>query len=406
MNTHPTEQLPPTVENYGRGVNLARELNVQGISYTYQPVEETQSPTYESVFTLHHEAQPTTAGEPVVRLYRGVDLVDASVLHQVPYALRIGNPDTETDTAKAVAAVEAFVQQPSMANLLDYSELIKVDADQAAQDIIDSRIDNIEQGILRGRLLIDVLKEEHIKSFVGRGTIDLSPFIATTTDPKNAQAFGRGVVLVLDVPRSLLAGEGENNEVLLAGPLPAECITAVAVKRSEYCHYGIESIFGLLPPTVENMVPGDEPLAEIKEIQLDDEARLDEDFEIVVSRRLARLAQTTPSELLADTELPTGDDRYWRTLELLYDKYLDKLPDYANTPYDDCWKDPQYVFDKGSEPSTRKPGIFERAKVTEMMLAELKHHYAQLVKTEARRAARRAARFGSLAIDGSETVSQ
>ena len=381
----------PTGE-FGRGAKLAEAMTAEGVDFAFQPLA---SPSYDGMFTLNHPAKEGEPVEPTVRLYRGVNDVDGSILHQVPYALK-GRSESgiaAVDDPVQGAKVDKFISDPSYENLRDYVESGKEVADEYTKGKINERLHKIENNILRGDSLSEALRQAHIGSLVGRGNLDISPYISTAPDPENAERFGSGAVMVLDVPISKIAGWGEQGEALIVGELPLSSIKAVALKHSENSGPAIDKIIDSFPGLPAGSTDTNEFLQAYKA------APANEADKVAVSgARSAELLATIPDDIKEAITLPeAGTESYKRLQEALFDYYLKQMPDVAEYNYAGQMEDPDFVHDLRVDAFDRKPEPYNRDKVTDGMLQELGKEHAIHLKQEQRRRERALERLGHVA---------
>ena len=364
------EQMPGIeLGNLGRSSALAEAIQAEGIDFEYIPL---QSPAYESLYVLkHHQGEAGTLREPTVRLYRGVSNIDDSVLHQVAYAAKGRREDGtagKSDDPVLLAMVERFSAEPSYDNLRSYALRLAEGSNQYVTNMITARLRTLENGILSGHSLASELVCAHIASSVIIGDTDISPFISTSPDPENAQRFGGGAVLILDVPASQVHGKGETGEVLVVGELPPTAVSAIAIKRSEYTNTGIAEITALFPS------PPESNLEYVPTPEFEPPSRAD--LEAVSAARSAQLLEATPAEIRSSIATPEpGPHAYRQLQQRLYDYYKAAVPDLEGLHYKNQRADQDYQYDLRIHVLDRKTEPYNRDKVTDGMLHELLEGY-------------------------------
>jgi hypothetical protein len=373
-------------QTYGRSHEVAVALQERGVAFTYTKLD---SPAYEGLYELKHEQGENL---PTVRLYRGVSEVDESVLDQVPYN---GKGWQEDDKIRAIydpaytAMVERFNSDPSYTNLNAYANYIASTSDEITADRVADRLHKIENKILSGESLSDALVDAHISSRVGIGHVDISPYISTSSDPENAQRFGSGAVLVLNVPASQVKGVGEQGEVLVTGKISVESISAIAVKRSANIHYGIDAIVELFPPESPQNVK------DINQTPEDNEGASASDIEAVSAVRCTQLLEATPTSVRESIPIPeAGPESYLQLQQSLFDYYASNTPDLLDQRYRGQLQDKDYKFDLNIAVLDRKTEPYTREKVTDSMLREMQREF----QIEQRRQQRRAERLGRIGL--------
>ena len=394
MEILPSQVIDPTLqadranESYGRSAAVAEALRAEGVDFSFTTLGD---PNYSGLFVLNHgESLDRAEGEPTMRLYRGVSALDASVLNQVPYALRAeryGDVTSQNPTSAMKAAVGAYLENPSFDNLMGYVGQLKSRLpDEKAIDTVDARVRKIENRILSGQSISESVREAHIDSFVGRSSADISPYIATTLSPENAERYGNGAVIVLDVPLSKIAGLGEQNEVLVSGEIPFQSISAIATKRSEFSLYGIKDIVHLLPKTPANNIEDAGTYLEQSAETLKPSVV---DLISVSLKRSNQLLKATTPDVREAIDLPEdGPYSYTQLQEKLFNYYLLAMPELEGALYENTLTDKEYEFDLRTDVLDRKLEPYSRSKVTDGMLKELAHNYDRKLIQKQRRQAR------------------
>src|SRR3989338_4452280 len=116
----------------------------------------------------------------MIRLYRGVSHLDASLLEQVPYALR-GETDEKTKKPEVLEAVRPYLSE-------------------WAQSKLDEDLERFEDDVLSGESTRRTLVYKQLGHNGGYADRDLTPYISASTDLSEAVGYGQKGVLIIDMP--------------------------------------------------------------------------------------------------------------------------------------------------------------------------------------------------------------
>lgn len=180
--------------------------------------------------------------QPRVRVYRGIseynsgtDNLGEQVFSQRPYALKKPTPRSNSAFTRSTELASSEAHE-DIAKFLDtgrFTDLVEAfrQADLSDYDrkfIENSRLKDMATSLINypGRTLRQELAFHHVAAPSGTPTQDVSPFVATSLAPGKAMRHGN-VMLVLDVPVSVVEGYGEEDEVLVGLAIEPEWISAV-----------------------------------------------------------------------------------------------------------------------------------------------------------------------------------
>ncbi|MCS7092275.1 MAG: hypothetical protein NZM26_02910, partial [Patescibacteria group bacterium] len=170
--------------------------------------------------------------EKMVRVYRGVNQLDASLLKQVPYAMRA---EGENETGSVVLdnltqEVAILANEPTYENLIKYVNKAKSQMNEIQRTKLDRDLAEIESGILKGNSVRTELIYHQIGHNGGFFDSGISPYLSVSWSPSEALEYAglNGAILVIDVPISQIEDFGDNcTETNLKGVLDPNNITAI-----------------------------------------------------------------------------------------------------------------------------------------------------------------------------------
>lgn len=347
---------------------------------------------FERALVFPHNYQGT---EPLVRIYRGINQLDETLLNQVPYALRTREKDAETISVldHARAEVDALTAEPTYENLLRYVDAVWPDLSddeigRFARSLADMEDSVMNDGISLRRCLV----HETFKFGGGVYTdTGIAPYISASNKMREAAGYGgRGGFMILDVPLSKIeAITGKNDgEVTVKGAIPPEYISALVIKtrgNHEDSEAGLANelakVAETLAPHIKHQVLDRrqtlESYSKLQEKEGEvDKANYQRDVEMIQARR-AKLVGAKWPDLLPDgvkvKAIMEADkiDIYTATKRAIYDQLMDR---YAKTGGHPSNFEGDYVFDKGIN---RETGDYEdikysRSNITDAMLEKIR----------------------------------
>lgn len=176
-----------------------------------------------------------TPKEKVVRLYRGVNHMDSSILEQIPYAMRAENSTGKPTILENVRQeVEELAKNPTYKNLLAYVNKVRSNLTQKETRRLEQDFIRIEDGILKGYSTRKELLYKQIEHGGGWGDSGITPYISTSIDPYEAVGYGKAGLIVMDVPLSEIEDfKSDAKEVNIKGTLNKKYITAIMPRKRE-----------------------------------------------------------------------------------------------------------------------------------------------------------------------------
>lgn len=332
--------------------------------------------------------------EQRLRVYRGINHLDESMLAQIPYALR-----TEHESGKPIALgsvrseVERLAEEPTYEHLANYVDKVRPLLSEKEQARLDADLDTIERWVLElGHSVRKALMYRQIVHNGGWGTSGTAPYLSASTDFAHAAGYGSkhgGGVLVLDVPLSKLEDfDGADEELCIKGVLDPSYITAIVphvVQRiddavwKEDAQYAAMRLNELMPaegPTQEEWLELRKQKVAAREQW--DEAQRAKDIEAIARRRTGRLLARFP-EAVVDSQARTGTDseNYVRVKQAVYDHLKARFEKHNRAPLE--------MQSYRSEDPEKGHVYFKREEVDDLMLEEARRVVEYLEKRAADR---------------------
>ena len=342
----------------------------------------------EAIIFDKKEASP----EKMARLYRGINHLDASVLEQIPYAMRTENGTGKPTTLENVRQeVDTLAKNPTYENLLAYTYKVRqhLSSDEARR--FDEDFARIEDGILDGNSTRKELIFKQIEHGGGWGESGISPYISTSFDPYEAAGYGNEGLIIMDVPLSQIEDfRADATEANIKGALDKKYITAILPRKREGAKEKEQlnqEIYQALQKVYENApanLYSDEELRAERERKLTEETQSDKeqwnkDVEVVRQKRVAKLTRRFPEvKLDLQSSLEQGADIYTKAKRDIFDFYksrLEKIGRNGRNIEDYEYQEKEYGEQKK----------FDREKSNDIMLLKLKALVEQLEEKEEER---------------------
>ncbi len=335
---------------------------------------------FSEIIILDKKEIPT---EKMARLYRGINHLDASVLEQIPYAMRTENGSGKPTILESVRQeVDTLAKNPTYENLLAYTDKVRSNLSPEEVRRMDDDLARIENGILDGNSTRKELIYKQIEHGGGWGDSGITSYISASFSPYEAAGYGNEGLVVIDVPLSEIEDfRADGTEVNIKGALDKKYITAILPRKREgtkekeqlnqEIYRALEKVYASITvPLFDNK----EMLSQ-REQKLLQEAELDKeqwkkDVELVRQKRVAKLAKKFP-EVKIDSgsseqnSLEQGVDSYTKVKQDIFDQYKTRLEKIGRNGrnIDD------YEFSE-TEYSERKK--FDREKTSDIMLIKLR----------------------------------
>ena len=317
--------------------------------------------------------------EKLVRLYRGVGHLDASVLEQIPYAMRTESGTSTPKTLDHVRQeVDSLAHDPTYQNLLTYADKVRSYLKPEEVRRLDEDIKRIEDGILEGYSTRKELVMKQIEHNGGYGDSGISPYVSASYNPYEAAGYGQKGLMIIDVPLSEIEDFGPNStEVNIKGALNKKYITAIlprsagAKKEREQIN---EDLYNALQVVFDGAPVGlyeNENLKEEREKRAAEKSELDreqweKDVAIVRQKRVAKLKKIFP-EVKFDNQSTSGEelDIYTKAKRDIFDFFKSRL----EKPGRNRRNIEDYKYQEKEYGEIKR---FNREKVDELMLQKLK----------------------------------
>lgn len=344
----------------------------------------------EAIIFDNKEASP----EKMARLYRGINHLDASVLEQIPYAMRTENGTGKPITLENVRQeVDALAKNPTYENLLAYTDKVRPHLSQDEARRLDEDLSRIEDGILDGHSTRKELMFKQIEHGGGWGESGVTPYVSASFDPYEAAEYGNEGLMVIDVPLSEIEDfRADATEANIKGALDKKYITAILPrKRGEakddkgeidrQVYQALQKVY----ESAEIPLYGDEEMRSAREKKIAEETESDKeqqkkDVERVRQKRVEKLARVFPEMKInfqeaQEKSAEQGTDAYTKVKRDIFDQYKTRLEKIGRNGrnIDD------YEFSE-SEYGERKK--FDREKTSDIMLIKLRELTLRLEEKE------------------------
>lgn len=347
---------------------------------------------FPEVIILERQEIPT---EKMVRIYRGINHTDSSILQQVPYAMRAesetGKPTTVEDVRQEV---EDLAQDPTYESLIAYVDKMQPNLSPREQDRMDTDLTNIEDGILNGnstrRQLIRKQAEHAGGAWAESG---LTPYISASFSADEAAGYGEEGLLVMDIPLSQIEDfNPDSTETNIKGALKPEYITAILARKrdtknsrgektTQQLHNALQKVNELRETPFNDDAASrskrKEKLAADTEVDREQQKK---DIEKVRERRVKKLVKAHP-ELKIDfgnqqkNAEEEGIDVYTKTKNDIFDYYKNRMTKIGRNGRDID----DYDFFESSWEGRKK---FDRDNINDIMLKKLRELTLRLEELE------------------------
>jgi hypothetical protein len=215
---------------------LSELINEQGI----QTVPKTIEINGQKLETIVFPQQPDN--EKKVRVYRGVVSADQTILRQLPYAARgkIELIDSEAENQRGLLnsvvsevpgieeTVNEMAKNPSMDNLQKYANQMRIyflkNNMSKELEYLDQKILTFSKEILNGTSLEALLSVEQTSGGMYTAEYLIAPYVSATPKIGEALSYGRGGVIVYDIPETELKNLSSNNECMVNGVIDSKYI--------------------------------------------------------------------------------------------------------------------------------------------------------------------------------------
>lgn len=369
------------------GEKLQAELRAESVETTRLKIPESKAFTE---ILLFPKKNPT---EPPVRVYRGINHLNADVLRQVSYALRSRQEESDSDIVileHARKAVENLANQPTHENLLAYLEAVWPDVNDKELTELEEALTRTEDGVLEHGWSLRLQLTHNTYEFGGAYTdMGLTPYLSGTTSPDQAVGYGRAAIMVLDLPSSKVEAmaTSTNAETAIKAAIDPEDITAILIRDRSAIHMESEELsdeirkaIGVLDGMISYQPLSDEALEKLMSTIRREEKQMDvlnreKDLLSIQKRRAKRIMSLVDEDPFSEEDIvrvmsSNALDRYSAVKQLIYDRFVDRFVTVGGRQ-EALTKDFEYDYTFG-EGSTRIPLYCDRNKITDEMLRKMK----------------------------------
>lgn len=317
--------------------------------------------------------------EKKVRLYRGVNSLDKSVLDQVPYGMRAIDKNKEIKTIESAGEkIEDYLKNPTYENFINYVKEVTPYLNNRETKKMEMEIKSIEECILNG----SSIKKELLfrQNLFNGGSYDIgpSPYLSASRNPYEAAGYGsRGGIIVLDIPEENIDSfNSDSDEIYIEGKLKKEYIAAIISRGNtkgeitDKAKEDLESTLEELEPLTNSSIYNTDELSDIinrsvEKRKEEEEKRWKKDVEMVRRKRAERLTEKFPE---VDLKLSTlteraenkGVDFYTCLMRGVFDYYETELKSIGRRGRDI----ENYTYDQGKK--------FKKENINEEMLLKLR----------------------------------
>lgn len=336
--------------------------------------------------------------EKLVRIFRGINHLDSSLLEQVPYAMR-----KESGTGKPVnleevrGEVETLAKNPTYENLLAYSEKVRpyLSSEEVAR--LDDDVTSVEEEILEGTSTRKSLLYKQIGHNGGWGDSGATPYISASFDPYEAVGYGNEGLMVLDVPLSEVEDfSPDGKEVGIKGALDKKYITAVIPRKINRQGGGskdetnkqlYQTLLKVYETTDAPLLNAEElrSMRETKSVEVAvlDKNQWEKDVAVVRQKRIKKLVAKFPEvgpnmQAVQEKSIEEGVDVYTGVKRYVFDQYKSRLGKIGRNGRDVT----EYDFSTSQYGERKK---FDRENVTDVMLLKLRELVDRLEEREEER---------------------
>jgi hypothetical protein len=353
-------------------------LHSAGIETRIVPLKNNTS--FKEVIILDNK-EPQS--EKRVRVFRGITKLDASLLRQIPYAMR-----SNLESGSAFSTIEevkpevvALANEPSYQNLVNYMGKVTPHLNDHDRQRFSDRLTEVEDSILEGRSLRTELLMDQIRH--PGGTVDngIAPYVSATLDPLQASGYAEGgAVLVIDLPISKIdALKLDEGEIHIKGIVEPEDISAVLIpnKLDKNNPQTLED-FGMaltqLNEAADSNIYSATESRSIRAAELAISREMDveqrkKDVEQIHIKRVNNLIGIYKEvgldpQAIRDQAVKDNTDIYSTAKKDIFDYYVQKMKEID--PNGDEIRDYEYIPKRGLNEK------FDRDSVTDEMLTQLK----------------------------------
>lgn len=391
-----TEQTSPfqvQKESYTRSGNGLQEVFRQANIETKKVTIEGDTEFPEAILFEKQEVPH----EKLVRIFRGINHLDGSLLEQVPYAMR-----KESETGKPIkleevrSEVETLAKDPTYENLLVYLEKVRQYLSPQEVARMDDEVTGVEEDILKGMSTRRSLLYKQILHAGGLyAESGVTPYISASYDPYEAVGYGGAGLMVLDVPLSEIEEfRPDGKEIGIKGSLNKKYVTAVIPRQIKRQGGGsidetnkqlYQTLLKVYEATDAPLLNAEElrSMREIKSVEIAvlDKNQWEKDVGVVRQRRVKKLAREFPEvepnmQVIQEQTNEEDVDIYTGVKRYVFDQYKNRLGKFGRNR-----RDVVTEYDSSTSQYVERQK-FDRENVTDVMLLELRELVNELEERE------------------------
>ena len=368
---------------------LIEKFKKTGVESSLLKIEE--NVVFPEIVFLEKKQKPK---EKYVRIYRGVNKLDESLLEQLPYTMRKGEATGEILKIENIKEeTENLANNPTYENLTIYIKKVLPHLSEKEKKNIYEELEKIEDNILKGSTLETELQFSQFMHCGGnvcdRG---ISPYISATFDPKEALTYGVLGMIIADIPITKMKEYNLNTEVSVKGSLETKYVTAIVPRNLSVEKEGDETqkeIDNILQKVDEHtdidLYEGTE-LESIRKDKIAEDHKKSEkqqkkDLQEVNKKRTNELKEKFP-EIFEELDLQESKmvqiiDLYSETKKRIFDYYIKSLKE----------DDRKIVIEeyKFTEHEYTRQLPFRREEITDLMLVKLREVVSRFKESYKRR---------------------
>ncbi len=345
-NTPPIQQLE-RASPYSETTKTAERFTELG--YKSEAVKIPGSNAFPEAIIFERE----DTGEKMVRVYRGINAVDDSVLSQSSYALRTDEGKTVRTADSLKDSVRALAEKPSYATLKAYVDQAAPLLNHKHREQLDTEFSEVKERIMNGTDARTALVFGNVAHQGGyHADRGITPYVSASYSPVEAAGYGQKGVMVIDIPLSELEDFSADTagEVNIKSDINPKYISAVLMHTSDrearnrpLTDEDFKTALDALDSSIKVSHYEPSELAEARSEHIlarkeQAEVQLIEDREQLRQERSAflqkRFAKDVDFSAISQVDARTGEqlDAYTATQRHIYDSYAKRLSALGRSP--------------------------------------------------------------------------
>jgi hypothetical protein len=391
-------------ENYSSTMERVAEI-IEKEGIKFQVIKTENCGSFKEAIIFPKEEIPK---EKMVRIYRGIKNIDETILSQEPYAIRSENESGKPKIIEQVREeVNRLAEDPTYENLVTYIEKVKPFLTEKEIKYMEDELSGpsgIEDGFEWGQTARYGLLFGQVRHGARFGERGIQPYISATYNIDEANAYGDGI-LVIDLPASKIEDFSEKveDETRIKGSLDKKYITGILLKDYKYYESSSQANTGenkketrarkavaklsdaIEIPLFANKEVGKIQKEKFAESRKWDEGQLPKDLDAFYTYSAKRLLELFPEaninvdDRMSPSELRSKIQRdifdYYANLVDIIDREVNHdRSNFESKRY--TFEDDRIREEKDFDNWNRRH-IFDREKITDTMLIELRKLYEQ-----------------------------